>query len=67
MADIQKILDKAYADNDNFQSETWYQVTYYLTIFDEKDPDDQSLATNLYFVGLYKTEEAVEKAKGMEE
>ena len=60
--DIQKILDKAYADNNNFQSETWYQVTYYLTIFDEKDPDDQSLATNLYFVGLYKTEEAVEKA-----
>lgn len=61
-AAIQKILDKAYADKDNFQWETWYQVTYYLTIFDEKDPDDNSLATNLYFVGLYKDQDAIDKA-----
>ncbi len=59
---IQAIVDKAYSDPSNFQTETWYQATYYLTIFDEKDPDDSSLATNLSFVGLYGSEERIYEA-----
>ncbi len=58
----QEVLDRIYADDSNFESAHWYQLTYYLTIFDEKDPNDMSLAQNLYFVGLYASEDEMQWA-----
>ncbi len=62
--DIQAVMDAVYADNSNFlpDYQTWYQATYYLTIFDEKNPDDPSLNQNLYMVGLYKGQDGINQA-----
>ena len=51
---IQKILDDAYADPENFQDNNYYELRYDLTLFDEKDPN---ITDNYGTYGLFYTEE----------
>ncbi len=61
---IQQVMNEVYADDSNFlgPNYTWIQATYYLSIFDEKNPDDGSLTQNKYFVGLYRNMDSVNYA-----
>ena len=58
-ASIQEQVDSILNDASTFSATTpYYQVTYYLTVFDEKEPDNMGLADNYSFVQLHRTEEA---------
>ena len=51
---IQSIIDSIYADESNFQSNTYYELRYDLTLFDEKDPN---ITDNYGTYGLFYSEE----------
>ncbi|MBO6158727.1 MAG: transglycosylase domain-containing protein [Firmicutes bacterium] len=52
--DVQAAIDAAYADPENFQSNTYYEMRYDLTLFDEKDPN---ITDNYGTYGLFYSED----------
>ncbi len=56
---IQGIIDEVFADPDNLQADTYYELDYRLTVFDEKDPN---ITENFGTYGLFYTEEDAEAA-----
>lgn len=56
---IQNILDETFADQSNFDTDTYYQMSYSLTLFDEKD---SNITDNYYSYGLFYTEDQCRQA-----
>ncbi len=52
---IQGILDDVFLDESFFQADSYYEMDYYLTIFDEKDPN---ITDNYGTYALFPSEEA---------
>lgn len=52
--DVQAAIDEVYADESNFQENTYYELMYDLTLFDEKDPN---ITDNYGTYGLFYTKE----------
>lgn len=58
-ARIQGIIDDVFADPDNLQSDTYYELDYRLTVFDEKD---SNITENFGTYGLFYSAEDAEAA-----
>lgn len=56
---IQGIVDDIWANEENFQTYTYYQMDYRLTLYDEKDPN---ITDNYGTLGLFKYPEQAEAA-----
>ncbi|MCF0135669.1 MAG: transglycosylase domain-containing protein [Lachnospiraceae bacterium] len=58
---IQGIIDDEFSRGDLFQDETYYELSYALTIYDEKD---RNITENFYTYGLFYSEEECRLAAG---
>ncbi len=58
-ARIQEIIDGVFANPDNLQADTYYELDYRLTVFDEKDPN---ITENFNTYELFWTYEEAEAA-----
>lgn len=58
-AEMQRIVDEVFANPENLQYETYYEMDYRLTVFDEKD---SNITENFGTYGLFYTPEEAEAA-----
>lgn len=57
--EVQSIVDDVFSNPDNLQAETYYEMDYRLTVFDEKDPN---ITENFGTYALFWTHEQAEAA-----